>query len=103
MTNPFNINSTRCQVRRHDIFKIQVFDLVHDSFFTNLSNKYPSLTQSDLRYCAYLRLNMTTKEIAKATGVTVKGVEAAKGRLRKKMSIPQDSSIGTFLLNITVP
>lgn len=79
------------------------FDLVHDSFFTNLSNKYPSLTQSDLRYCAYLRLNMTTKEIAKATGVTVKGVEAAKGRLRKKMSIPQDSSIGTFLLNITVP
>lgn len=79
------------------------FDLVHDSFFTNLSNKYPSLTQSDLRYCAYLRLNMTTKEIAKATGVTVKGVEAAKGRLRKKLSIPQDLSIGTFLLNITAP
>lgn len=75
------------------------FDMVHDSFFVNLSTRYPSLSQTDLRYCAYLRLNMSTKEIAKATGVTVKGVEAAKGRLRKKMSIPYDVPIGTFILN----
>lgn len=75
------------------------FDLIHDHFFRNLRERYPSLTASDLKFCALLRLNLSTKDIAKFTNLTVRGVEAARYRLRKKLNLPEKASLIEFLID----
>ena len=75
------------------------FDLIHDQFFRKLRERYPSLTASDLKFCALLRLNLSTKDIAKFTNLTVRGVEAARYRLRKKLNLPEKTSLIEFLID----
>jgi hypothetical protein len=74
------------------------FDLIHKNFFRNLHKKYPNLTPSDLRFCALLRLNLNTKDIARFTNLTIRGVEGARYRLRKKLDIATDKSLTDFLI-----
>ncbi len=61
--------------------------------------RYPSLTPVDLRFCALLRLNLSTKDIAKFTSLTVRGVETARYRLRKKLDIKDKESLVQFLID----
>ncbi|MCF0173313.1 MAG: hypothetical protein HUJ91_06255, partial [Bacteroidales bacterium] len=82
-----------------EIFR-QNFNRVDEHFFSNLSEKYPSLTTSDLKFCALLRLNMNTKEIATALNLTTRGVESARYRLRKKFNLGQNESLTAFIHNI---
>lgn len=80
-----------------EIFRTN-FDRIHENFFRNLMERYPSLTQSDLRLCAFLRLNMSTKDIANMLNISLKGVEAARYRLRKKLRLGSGISLGEFLI-----
>lgn len=75
------------------------FDMIHKNFFRNLRKQYPTLTPSDLRFCALLRLNLSTKDIAQFTNLTIRGVETARYRLRKKFAIPEGSNIIDFLID----
>lgn len=75
------------------------FDRIHENFFRNLKLQYPDLTSGDLRFCALLRLNMPTKEIAKLLNISVRGVDAARYRLRKKFNLPQEDSLTDFMIN----
>lgn len=63
------------------------FTKVYESFYRNLSEKHPKLSVYDKRVCALIRLNLTTKEIADLTGVTVRSVENTRTRLRKKLNL----------------
>lgn len=63
------------------------FTKVYESFYQNLSEKHPKLSIYDKRVCALIRLNLTTKEIADLTGVTVRSVENTRTRLRKKLNL----------------
>lgn len=63
------------------------FQEVHEGFYNSLLQKYPDLTQSELKLCAFLRLNMTTKEISELTGQRLLTVEHSRYRLRKKLGI----------------
>ncbi len=74
------------------------FDLIHDRFFRNLKKRTPTLTSHDLQLCAYLRLNLSTKEIAQLMGNSVRGVEVARYRLRKKLELPQDINLNEFMI-----
>jgi DNA-binding CsgD family transcriptional regulator len=74
------------------------FDLIHKNFFRNLHKRYPNLTPSDMRFCALLRLNLSTKDIARFTNLTIRGVEGARFRLRKKLDIPTNKSLTDFLI-----
>lgn len=76
------------------------FDMIHDKFFRHLSERYPSLSPSDLKLCALLRLNMDTKEIAKMLNITVRGVETRRYRLRRKLGLASDESLSVFLINM---
>jgi len=60
------------------------FDRIHENFFRNLHVKYPELTSNDLRFCAYLRLNLSSKDIAHLMNISLKGVEVGRYRIRKK-------------------
>lgn len=82
-----------------DIFQ-QNFDLIHQNFFRKLRSRYPTLTPTDLKFCALLRLNLNTKEIAKHTNLTIRGVEGARYRLRKKLGIDNKLSLTDFLIDL---
>ena len=77
----------------------QHFNLIQNDFFKRLCDAYPSLTPTDLRFCALLRLNQTTKEIARFTGLSVRGVEGARYRLRKKLGLADGDNLVDFLIN----
>jgi len=63
------------------------FKKVHIDFYDNLQVKYPELSRNDRRLCAFLRLNMTTKEISAISGQSLKSIDVARSRLRKKLGI----------------
>lgn len=77
----------------------QNFDRIHEHFFRNLHSSYPDLTSNDLKVCAYLRLNLSSKDISSLMNISLKGVEAARSRLRKKFGLPSDVNLVTFLID----
>ena len=76
------------------------FDAVHDNFLKILKKQFPQLTPKDLRLCAYLRMNLSTKEIAPLLNISPRGVEISRYRLRKKMNLPHDANLIEFMLNV---
>ncbi|MDD4514401.1 triple tyrosine motif-containing protein [Massilibacteroides sp.] len=74
------------------------FDRIHEKFFVKLKNRYSDLTPGDLRLCALLRLNMPTKDMAGILNLSVRGVEAARYRLRKKLNLTEGESLTSFLI-----
>ena len=74
------------------------FDRIHENFFRNLVERYPSLTPGDLRFCACLRLNLSSKDIASLMNISLKGVEVARYRIRKKLGLPSEKSLSGFLI-----
>jgi ligand-binding sensor domain-containing protein/DNA-binding CsgD family transcriptional regulator len=79
------------------------FDQVHNNFLSILKAKYPSLSATDLKLCAYLRLNLTSKEIAQLLNISLKGVEISRYRVRKKLNLPTEINLYNFLTEITEP
>jgi len=63
------------------------FKEIHAGFYDNLINAYPNLTPNELKLIAFLRLNMSTKDISELTGQQTRAIEQARFRLRKKLSI----------------
>ena len=74
------------------------FDRIHENFFRNLHSTYPELTSNDLRFCAYLRLNLSSKDIAHLMNISLKGVEVGRYRIRKKIGIPSSKSLTEFMI-----
>ncbi len=75
------------------------FDRIHENFFRNLRSTYPELTANDLRLCAYLRLNLSSKDIANLMNISLKGVEVGRYRLRKKMNVPSHINLTEFMID----
>jgi len=74
------------------------FEKVHVGFYQSLHEKFPNLTPNERRICAFLRLNMTTKEIAEITGKSQHSINIARTRLRKKLHLTNtDTSLIEFL------
>ena len=74
------------------------FDRIHENFFRNLHIKYPELTSNDLRFCAYLRLNLSSKDIAHLMNISLKGVEVGRYRIRKKIGLESSKSLTEFMI-----
>ncbi|MDD3078743.1 MAG: triple tyrosine motif-containing protein [Paludibacter sp.] len=74
------------------------FDRIHENFFRNLHTKYPELTSNDLRFCAYLRLNLSSKDIAHLMNISLKGVEVGRYRIRKKIGLESTKSLTEFMI-----
>ncbi len=76
------------------------FDKVHSDFLVAVKEKYPDITPSELKLCAYLRMNLTSKEIAQLMNISVRGVEISRYRLRKKLGISSDVNLFDHLITI---
>jgi ligand-binding sensor domain-containing protein/DNA-binding CsgD family transcriptional regulator len=76
------------------------FDKAHNSFTINLKQKFPKLTANELKLCTFLRLNLSTKEIAQLMNISLRGVELGRYRLRKKLELPTETSLFDFFNEI---
>lgn len=76
------------------------FEAVHPQFFRKLRDKYPVLTANEVRLCAYLAINLNTKEISQMLNVTTAAVDKGRNRLRKKLGILPDINLYDFLNQI---
>ena len=65
-----------------------------------LRERYPALTDNDLRFCACLRQNLSSKEIAAMMNISLKGVEAARARIRKKIGLSSSESLTAFMVGL---
>lgn len=76
------------------------FDEVHEDFLIRLKERYPNLTPKELRLCAYLRMNISTKEIAPLMNISVRGVEICRYRVRKKLNIDRDQNLTRMIIDL---
>lgn len=76
----------------------QRFDQVHANFLRRLKETFPQITPKDQKLCAYLRLNLSSKEIAPLLGISVRSVEVSRYRLRRKLDLETEENLTEFLL-----
>jgi len=93
LINELKSNSTMIS---WDEFEVR-FQQVHTDFYKKLHERYPNLTNNEIRLCAFFKLNMTTKEIAAITYQSLNSIKVARYRLRKKLDLPKDESLTSFL------
>jgi ligand-binding sensor domain-containing protein/DNA-binding CsgD family transcriptional regulator len=74
------------------------FNQIHQDFLIRLRKEYPDLTHSDIKLISYLKLNLSTKEIAPLLNLSVRGVEASRYRIRKKMNLSPSVNLTEYIL-----
>ena len=91
--NEIRLNST---AKMWEEFEIR-FKEVHVEFYDELHKAHPDLTLNEVKICAFLRLNMSTKEISAITHQSIKSINMARFRLRKKLQIDRDENLIAYL------
>ncbi len=89
------------EVNKHEweIFETNL-NQIHNEFIITLSKKYPQLTPKDIKLCVYLKMNLSSKEIAPMMNISFRGVELHRYRLRKKLNLNQEENLSKFLLSL---
>lgn len=75
----------------------QKFNVLHPDFFSRIKEKHPDLTRAELRFCAYLKLDLDGKQIANILNVTQEAIRKNRYRIRKKMNLPSDESLERYI------
>jgi hypothetical protein len=79
-------------------FVMMHFEQNHKEFFGGVMRRFPNLTPGDLKLCACLRMNLSSKEIASLLNISVRGVEIGRYRLRKKMGIGTTVNLNDYFI-----
>lgn len=93
------IEDARSDERDWHVFE-KSFNEAHENFFKKLKADYPELVPNDMKLCAYLRMNMSSKEIASLLNITTRGVEIRRYRLRKKLNLTPNKNLTEFLMEV---
>lgn len=80
-------------------FKNQ-FEQVHPLFFNKLLELKSNLTENDLKLCAYIKLNLTTKDIANISNLSYRTVQTTRYRIKKKLELPQETDLVRFVQSL---
>jgi len=78
----------------------EAFNHADKDFFRKVKEQHPSLTANDLKLCVYLRLNMSSKEIAPLLNISSRSVEIKRYRLRKKLHLSRDINLNDYFINL---
>ena len=78
----------------------EAFNNADKDFLKKVKSTHPSLTNNDLRLCAYLRLNLSSKDIAPLLNISLSSVEIKRYRLRKKMQLTHNEGLTDLIQNI---
>ena len=82
-----------------EFFK-EAFDNADRDFFKNLKESHPNLSPNDMKLCAYLRLNLSSKEIAPLFNISARSVEIKRYRLRKKLNLSSNENLTNYIINL---
>ncbi len=93
------INEGMNDERDWNVFE-RSFNEAHENFFKKLKAGHPDLVPNDLKLCAYLRMNMSSKEMASLLNISLRGVEIRRYRLRKKLTLEHDKNLTEFLMEL---
>jgi DNA-binding CsgD family transcriptional regulator len=81
------------------VFNMHI-EQVYEELFRKLKDLYPDLTPRELSLCAYLRMNISSKEIAILMNISPRGVEISRYRIRKKLKLDRDANLTEFMINL---
>jgi DNA-binding CsgD family transcriptional regulator len=76
------------------------FDKVHSDFVVHLKTKHPDISASEVKLCSFLRMNLSSKEIAQLLNISVRGVEISRYRLRKKLNLSSGDNLFDYLIGL---
>lgn len=93
------IKQAKSDQRYWNEFK-EYFNRMNPGFFQTLSQKHPSLTAKDLKYCCYLRMNLSNNEITRLMGINQESVRTHKYRLKKKMALSKEENLEHYLIRV---
>ena len=85
--------------KQWQVFNTHV-EQVHEELFKKLKTHYPDLTPRELSLCAYLRMNISSKEIATLMNISARGVEISRYRIRKKLRLDREANLAEFMINL---
>jgi len=86
----------RTQQDQWEIFKLQFIE-VHEDFFDRLQEKHPGITNSELKFCSYLHIHMSSSQIASALNVTNEAIRKSRYRIRKKFGLTPKESLEDYI------
>jgi DNA-binding CsgD family transcriptional regulator len=78
----------------------EAFNLADKDFFKKVKELHPQLTPNDLRLCVYLRLNLSSKEIAQLLNISPRSVEIKRYRLRKKIALERKINLNDYFIKL---
>ena len=81
------------------VFNMHV-EQVYEELFKKLKESFPDITPRELSLCAYLRMNISSKEIATLMNISARGVEISRYRIRKKLRLDRDANLTEFMINL---
>jgi hypothetical protein len=76
------------------------FNLVYDNYMKKLTENFPQLTTNDRKLCAYLKMELSSKEIASLLNTSVRSIETARYRLRKKLDLTRGNNLTSFMQSL---
>ena len=92
------IRELKADLRKNNWEEFELhFQKVHPRFYKQLNNKFPKLTANEKKLCAFLKLSLKTKDISAITGQSVKSIEVARTRLRKKFNLKQEDNLNAVI------
>lgn len=96
------LNKVDSSITHKDEWKVfeYNFNQVHEDFFKTLKSRHPNLTPKDLKICAYIKMNLSNKEIIPLMNVSLRGLETHRYRLKKKLNLNNDISVSDYLINL---
>ncbi len=84
--------------RQWKVFNLHI-EQVYEDLFKKLKDLYPDLSPRELILCAYLRMNISSKEIASLLNISARGVEISRYRIRKKLRLDRNANLSEFMIN----
>jgi AraC family transcriptional regulator, chitin signaling transcriptional activator len=78
----------------------EAFNKADRDFLKKIKEAHPLLTPNDLKLCVYLRLNLSSKEIAPMLNISPQSVEIKRFRLRKKLELDHEQNLTEYILNL---
>ncbi len=93
-----DLNLQISQQDNWEVFKLR-FTEVHKDFFSSLKEKHPTLTKSELKFCAYLHIHLSSSQISSVLHVTNEAIKKSRYRIRKKLNLSPKDSLEDYIAN----
>jgi len=90
------VSAIKVQLMDNDPFN-EKFNQLHHGFFENLKNAHPDLSKTEIKFCAYLKLNLSSNQISQITNVTTEAIRKTRYRIRKKLNLEQEESLEEYI------